>query len=61
MGGLFSHPWRLFVKRFICDKRPQATDTSHKQYNNNYIKYTAYKDEQAYNASYKTTQNINIM
>jgi len=37
-----------------------TTDTSHRQHNNNYQKYTGYKDEQAYNASYKTTQNINM-
>jgi len=42
--------------RFICEKGPQVTDTPHKQYHNNHKKCTDDKDEQAYNASYKTTQ-----
>jgi len=52
-----------FIKsiRFICDKELKATDTSHKQYKSNYKKCTGNKDKQAYDASYKTTQNINIV
>jgi len=31
------------------------------QYNNNYRKYKGYKNKQAYNTSYITTQDINIV
>ena len=51
----------LIVDLFICDKGPQAIDTSHKQYNNNYKICTGDEDEQAYNANYKTTQDISIV
>ena len=63
LGIVVSHMivWYKSRVRFIYDKGPWATDTPHKQYNNNYTKYTGYKDEQAYNASYTTTQNNNIV